>query len=383
MIYLDYSATTPVNEEVLDTYYKVTKKYIGNPNSLHKLGLEANELISSATKQIEKILNIKDYDVIYTSGASESNNTAIKGICSRYKNRGNHIITTQLEHSSITAPISYLANNGFVVDFVKLKDNGQVDLDDLKKLLNDKTILVSISSVNSEIGIIQPIEEISKILKEYPKCFFHSDMTQSIGKQKININNVDLVSFSSQKFFGPKGIGCLLKRKKIVIDPLIHGGKSTTIYRSGTPSPALICSMSKAVRLAYDNFDTKYNYVLELSNYLKNKLKDLDIYINSNDYCLPHIINFSLKNIKSETMLHALEAKEIYISTQTACSVSNVSKAVYSVTKNEEKSTHSMRISISYETTKQQIDIFVETLKNEIEKLGELNESNKNKRHVV
>ena len=200
MIYLDYSATTPVNDEVIDTFVNVTKNYIGNPNSLHKLGVDAKNLIDASTLQISKLLNVSLKEVIYTSGASESNNLAIKGVCYRYKNRGKHIITTRLEHSSITATLAYLQNNGYDIDFVKTDSNGRVDLDDLKSLIRDDTILVTIASVNSEVGVLQPIEEIGKILKDYPKIYFHSDMTQSIGKIDINLENVDMISFSAQKY---------------------------------------------------------------------------------------------------------------------------------------------------------------------------------------
>ena len=157
MIYLDYSATTPVNDEVIDTFVNVTKNYIGNPNSLHKLGVDAKNLIDASTLQISKLLNVSLKEVIYTSGASESNNLAIKGVCYRYKNRGKHIITTRLEHSSITATLAYLQNNGYDIDFVKTDSNGRVDLDDLKSLIRDDTILVTIASVNSEVGVLQPI----------------------------------------------------------------------------------------------------------------------------------------------------------------------------------------------------------------------------------
>ena len=250
MVYLDYSATTPVNKEVLDSFVR-SSEYIGNPNSLHKLGTDSKNLIDSATKQIKEILGT-DKEVIYTSGSSESNNLVIKGICSKYKNRGNHIITSPFEHSSIYGPLNYLMDNGFEVDFVNLDSNGIVDLNHLKSLIKDNTILVSIASVNSEIGLLQPIDEIGKIVKEYPKCYFHSDMTQSIGKIKVPMENVDFISFSAHKFFGVKGIGCLLKNSNIVIDPLIHGGKSTTNYRSGTPALPLIVSLSKALRLSYE-----------------------------------------------------------------------------------------------------------------------------------
>ncbi len=372
MIYLDYSATTPVNEEVLDSFVKVTKNYIGNPNSLHKLGLEAKKIIDDATKQVANILKVKESEIIYTSGASESNNTAIKGICLKYQNRGKHIITTKLEHSSVVAPISYLQNLGFDVDFVNIKEDGLVDLDHLKQLLRDDTILVSITSVNSEVGIRQPINEIAKIVKSNPKTFFHSDMTQSIGKEKVDLSNIDLVSLSAQKFYGIKGIGCLIKKENIVIDSLIHGGKSTTIYRSGTPATGLIVSLSKALRLIYEDFDSKTNYVKELNKYLQEQLNDIEqVHINSTINSLPHILNISIKNIKAETMQHALEMEDIYVSTQTACSTnSNISQAVYTITKNEEYAAHSLRISLSHLTTKEEIDTFVKVLKQKIKELS-------------
>jgi len=370
MIYLDYSATTPVNEEVLNSYIKTCNTFIGNPNSLHKLGIESKNIIEKATNQIASILNVNPKEIIYTSGASESNNTVIKGIALKYKNRGRHIISTELEHSSIIAPLNYLVEEGYDVDFVKLKENGEVDLDNLKELMRDDTILVSISSVNSEVGIKQPIKEISKIVKEYPKCFFHSDMTQSIGKEKVDLSLVDFASFSAQKFYGMKGVGILYKKEKIDIIPLIHGGKSTTIYRSGTPATPLIVSTSKALKLACQDFDIKYNHVKELNLYLRDKLSKLNIDINSPLNAIPHILNFSLRGIKAETMLHALEKDDIYISTQTACSQGNFSKAIYAITKDKERSSSSMRISLSYLTTKEEIDKFIISLDKNIKELS-------------
>jgi cysteine desulfurase len=370
MIYLDYSATTPVNEEVINTYSRVCREFIGNPNSLHKLGVDAKRLIDASTEQIASILGVKTSEIIYTSGASEANNMAIKGVCFKYQNRGRHIITTELEHSSIIAPLNFLENNGFEVDFVKLDDNGMVDLDDLERLMRDDTILVTIASVNSEVGVRQDLEKISKIVRRNPKTIFHSDVTQSIGKEKIDFSLVDLASFSGQKFFGMKGIGCLIKKENLIIEPLIHGGKSTTVFRSGTPATPLIASISKALRLVYEDFDNKCSKVRELHDYLISKLSDLDIYINSNNYCVPNIINISLKNIKSEVMLHALEENDIYISTQTACSTGNYSKAVYAVTNDKERASRSMRISISYLTTKEEIDEFIKVFSKCIEQLN-------------
>lgn len=371
MIYLDYSATTPTNDEVLDTFVKVSKEFIGNPNSLHTLGRKSADLIDAATKQIADILEIKPKEIIYTSGASESNNTVIKGICLQYQNRGKHIITTNFEHSSIYGPLSYLQTLGFEVDFVKADENGVVDLDDLKHLLRDDTILVSITAVNSEIGIIEPIEEIGEILKDYPKCFFHSDLTQIIGKKKVNLENIDLASFSAHKIFGIKGIGGLIKKEKINLIPLIHGGKSTTIYRSGTPAVALIASLSKAMRLAYQNIEDNYKYVEKFNSKLRNELgKYSTIHINSNDKCLPYILNLSVLEVKPETMLHALEEKEIYISTQTACASSNsYSKAVYSLTGSKALAETSIRISISYVTKEEEIDTFIKVFVDTVDRL--------------
>ena len=370
MIYLVYSATTPTNSDVLDTYVKVSKDYFGNPNSLHKLGVDAKKLIDASTEQIANILGVKSSEIIYTSGASEANNMAIKGICLKYSNRGKHIITTELEHSSIVAPIAYLQKQGFEVEFVKLDSNGIVDMDDLKSKLRDDTLLVTIASVSSEVGVRQPIEEIGKLLKDYPKIYFHSDITQSIGKDKIDLTNVDLASFSGQKFYGMKGIGGLVKKESIIIEPLIHGGKSTTIFRSGTPATPLIVSLSKAMRLALENYDEKVKHVKELNKYLCDKLSNLDVDVNSNSYCIPHILNFSLRNIKPETMLHALENDDIYISTQTACSTGDYSKVVYAVTGDEEKAKRSMRVSISHLTTKEEIDSFIMSLEKNIERLN-------------
>jgi len=360
MIYLDYSATTPVDDEVIDTYSRVCREFIGNPNSLHKLGLESKKLIDASTNQIAKILKIKPNEIIYTSGASEANNMAIKGIASKYSNRGKHIITTELEHSSIIAPLNYLQSKGYEVDFVKLDQNGLVDLDDLSSLIRDDTLLVTIASVNSEVGVKQDLKKIREIINKNPKTIFHSDVTQSIGKEKIDLSVLDLASMSCQKFFGMKGCGALYKRDGLIIDPLIHGGKSTTIFRSGTPATPLIASFAKALRLVYEDFEKKDKYVRELNNYFIDKLSNLDVSINSNKHCIPQIVNLSIKGIKPETMQHALEEYEIYISTQTACSTGNYSRAVYAVTHSKEKASHSIRVSLSYKTTYEEIDDFVD-----------------------
>lgn len=373
MIYLDYSATTKVDDEVLESFNKACQ-YVGNPNSLHKLGLKASDLIDASTKQILSLLGKDNSELIYTSGSSEANNLAIKGVCLKYQNRGKHIITTSFEHSSIYGPINYLIDNGFEVDFVALDENGIVDIADLKKLIRDDTILVSIGCVNSEIGIRQPIEKIGTILQDYPKIIFHSDVTQAIGKVKVDLSYVDLASFSAHKFFGIKGIGGLIKRSNLQLEPLIHGGASTTIFRSGTPCTELIVSMAKALRLALLNIDDKVIYVEKLKKYLIDNLEKYDkVCINSNDVCIPHILNISILGVKPEVMLHALEMDDVYISTQSACSKnSQLSKAVLSLTHSKSRASTSIRISISYKTTKDEIEEFLKIFDKHLKKLTNL-----------
>ena len=371
MIYLDYSATTPVNKEVVDTFSKVSLEYIGNPNSLHRLGVEARKLMEAATSQSASLLGVRDDELIFTSGASEANNLAIMGVIEKYPNRGRHIITTKLEHSSILECVNYLEKKGYIIDYVNIKENGMIDLEHFKSLLTKDTILVTIHHVNSEVGFCQDISKISEILREFPTTIFHVDGTQAVGKIPVSLGNIDLYSFSSHKFYGLKGVGCLIKKNNIEIEPMIHGGKSQTNYRSGTPALPLIVSTAKALRLALNDLDKNYNYVLKLNSYLKNELKNLDgVVINSNDNCIPHIVNISILGIKPETMLHALEEKDIYISTKTACSKDNSnSLTLTTIGRDSSVSGHSIRISISHLTTYEEINIFIDSLKECIKKL--------------
>ena len=360
MIYLDYSATTKPDEKVIEVYNKVAREYYANSNSLHSLGIKSKELEEYATNKIAKLLKVKPTEIIYTSGASESNNQALKGICFKYKQRANHIITTKLEHSSITETVKYLTENGFVVDYVNILENGEVDLEHLKQLINDNTLLVSICAVDSELGIKQPIEKISHIVKCYPKCYFHVDCTQAIGKINIDLSKVDLASISAHKIYGFKGIGLLYKKENIEIEPLIHGGKSTTVYRSGTPALPLIVSMMKALELIIPKVEENYNKVKILNDLVKDNLtKYSKVHINSTEKSIPYVINFSIKDIKPETFVHALDEKNIYISTKSACSKANtMSESVYSVTKNKNYASTSLRISLSYLTTEKEIEEF-------------------------
>ena len=360
MIYLDNSATTMVDDRVLETFNKVCKNYPGNSNSLHSLGIKSKELEDYATEKISNLLGVKPSEIIYTSGASESNNTVLKGVASKYKNRGNHIITTPLEHSSVLETCKYLESNGFIIDYVKIKDNGLIDIEDLERLLTDNTILVSVAYVDSELGIRQEIDTISKIVKKHPKCYFHVDATQAIGKIKVDPTSIDFISMSAHKIFGLKGIGLLIKKDNIVIDNLIHGGKSTTIYRSGTPALPLICSLMKALELVIPNIDKNYEYVSSLSRKIKDNLKKYDnIHINSTENSIPYIINFSVIGVKPETFIHTMEEEDIYLSTKSACSTSDVSLSVDSIYHNREISMSSIRISLSYKNTEEEIDKFI------------------------
>lgn len=359
MIYFDNSATTIVDDKVLETFNKVSIHYPGNSNSLHSLGIKSKEIEEYATERISKYLGVKPSEIIYTSGASESNNTVLKGVAFRYKNRGNHIITSPLEHSSVLETCKYLESKGFVIDYVKINSDGLIDLDNLRQLITDKTIIVSIAAVDSELGIKQNINEIGKIVKEYPKCYFHVDATQAIGKIKIDLNNIDFMSMSGHKIFGLKGIGLLIKKESIVIDNLVHGGKSTTIYRSGTPSPALICSLMKALELIIPNIDDNYYKVSNLNNDIISNLKKYNkVHINSTKNSIPYIINFSIIGIKPETFIHAMEEEEIYLSTKSACSTSDISLPVDSLYHDKDIAKNSIRISLSYKSTKEEVVTF-------------------------
>lgn len=363
MLYLDYSATTPVDNSVLDTFMEVNKRYWANPNSLHTLGRDVHELMNEASKQVASLLHVKPREVIFTSSASEANNMAIKGICYKYQNRSKHIVTTELEHSSVSETVKFLEEDGYSVHYVKLTEEGLIDLEDLKYLLTTfKPSIVSICLVNSEVGILQDIVSIKKIVKEYPLTFLHIDATQAIGKVPVDLDGIDLCSFSAHKIYGLKGVACLIKKEKIALTPLIHGGDSQTIYRASTPAVALMVSMAKALKLSLLDLDKKYNHVLKLKEKLMTYFKKCDLVtINSSNNCIPHIINISLKNIKSETFLHALELREVYISTKTACSSRTAeSSTLKALGKNKEIATRSLRISLSYKTSEEDIEKFIQ-----------------------
>lgn len=384
MIYLDYSANTPVQDEVLNTFVNATKKYIGNPNSSHHLGKIEKEQIDNVSNYISKYFNCSKDGVIYTGSASEANNLVIKGIANRYKKNGNHIIISAIEHSSVIAPCSFLTELGYEVSVIPLTSEGVIDIDILKNTINDNTILVSICSVDSELGTIQPIEQIGNIVKNYKNCFFHTDATQAIGKinivfstnkkqigdkslqktRKLNFSNVDFITFSPHKFYGLNGLGVLINRNNVSITPLIHGGKSTTIYRSSTPDIANICALDTAFKLATNNIDNRYLHILELNTFLRNSLlKYSNIHINSPINSIPHILNFSTINQHSKDILDKLSNHEIYVSNNTACSLEDVpSRAVLALTNDNALACNTIRVSLSHLNTMDEIIEFLNIL---------------------
>lgn len=372
MIYLDYAANTPVDKEVLDIFCETSLNYIGNPNSPHEVGLQANERLRESVVKVAGLLGTKESEVIFTSGASESNNMAIKGVANTYKRYGKHIITTYLEHASVTGPITALQNDGYEIDFVNITEDGQVDLNHLKELLRQDTILVSICYVDSEIGIIQPIKEISKLVHEHPRCYFHVDCTQAVGKIPVSFEDIDLLTFSGHKIYGPTGCGVLLRKENIMLEPLIHGGISTTTFRSGTPMLSLTAATEKALSLSMDNLDNRLEHVTSLNNYLREQLNKISIvHINTKGESSPYILNISLKGINTNILQNKLSEREIYVATKSACCAPNtVSRPVYAITKDRKLALATLRISLGYQTMMDELNIFLKELKECITDMG-------------
>lgn len=361
MIYLDYSATTPIGFEVLDTYNKTSKDFFGNPNSLHELGVKSKNLMNSATKQIAEILNINEREITYTSGATMSNNLAILGAAMHNHKKGHHIIVSKLEHPSIYAICDHLESLGFEISYVNNDEEGLIDFEDLKRLIREDTILVSICAVNSELGIRQPLKMIRQIIKkENPNTIFHSDMTQAIGKVSISMHDVDLATFAAHKIYGPKGIGVLYKSNNVAISPVLFGSGHTNMLNPGTPAVPLIVALSKALRLATTDIEKRERFIERLNLKIVDALKKYNgVMINKTKYSIPHILNISLRNIKAETFLHALEEFEVYVSSNTACSSATLSSSVMAVYNDKVRASSTLRISLSHLTTTDEVNKFI------------------------
>jgi cysteine desulfurase len=267
-----------------------------------------------------------------------------------------------LEHSSVNGAVGYLQNLGYDVDYVDITDTGLVDLDHLKELIRKDTILVSICYVDSELGILQLVNEIGELTSNYKNCIFHVDATQAVGKVPVSFANIDLITFTPHKFYGLNGCGVLIKKESILLEPLIHGGNSTTSHRSGTPALGMIAATEKALSLSYENINENYDYVKTLNKRLRDDLRKYpNVIINSTDNSIPFILNISIPKINTENFRAQLEKYNIYVSTKPACCAPNtVSRPVYALTKNRKIALSTLRISLSHMTSLKDIDVFLE-----------------------
>jgi len=366
MIYLDYAATTPVHPLVLNAFKRAALKFPGNPNSGHALGLDSSREIAKSLKRMRLALGLSiKYELTPTSGASESNNLALKGIAFLSGNQGKRIITTAFEHSSITASANYLAKLGYIIEIAPSDSHGRVDVNALDAMIKDDTILVSICSINSEIGMRQPIDEIKTMLKKHRHVLFHVDATQSVGKEQIDLNGIDLISLTAHKMFGIKGVGLLISHERVHLIPIIHGGHSTTLARRGTPATELILSMEKALHLALMNLVNNYQHVVAINRYAREKLEHVEgVIINSTLDDLPHILNFSLIGKSSRDAVNYFSSHDICISNHTACeSDIDLSSGVYALTGDRQRAISSIRLSFSYLTTTSEIDQSIEVVR--------------------
>ncbi len=369
MIYFDYTATTKPRTEVLDVYNKVNNEYWFNPSSFYKTGVINHNLFDECSANILKYLNLSKKRVIFTSGATEANNLAVYGICNNYLGQNKHIVTTKIEHPSVMSCFNDLENKGFKVTYLNVDENGLIDLEELKSCLNSDTILVSIMWVNNIVGAIEPINEVIKILKEYPRIKLHVDAVQGLGKIKpdFDFNQVDMFTFSSHKINGLKSSGALIINDNINLNPLTKGADQQKGVRPGTIDLSLALATTKAVRLITEELNEHYIYVKELHGYFLDKLKDIpNILINGaiKNYS-PYILNISIMDSESETFIRYLEKYDIYVAAGSACNSKSKKpeKTVLAMYKDEKRALTSIRISLSYTSTKNEIDEFIKYLR--------------------
>ena len=362
MIYLDYSANTPVDARVLEQFCAVERRCIGNANSHHQAGSAAKAEIDAATIRIASLLGVQPAEIIYTSGASEANNFALKGLARLSRHAGRHIISTPLEHSSVSGTLTALQEQGYEIDLLGVKQDGTVDLEHLKDLLRPDTICVAVTLVDSELGVVQPVQEIAAILKAYPHCHLHVDATQAVGKIPVSFEGVDTMSLTAHKFYGLNGIGLLIKRRNLALEPLIHGGESTTIYRSGTPTVALASSLACALDLAVIDLPNRVDHVAKLNTELRAALSTYPLVrINSPEHAIPHVLNLSVRNVKGTVFQRELDAKGVCVSVKSACSSDGLpSRAVFAVSRDRRNALSSWRISLSHLTTEDEIKAFLQ-----------------------
>lgn len=362
MIYLDYAADTPIDVQVLDLFCQINQVAFGNANGAHLSGKNAKQLIKQATIKIKNLLNCLTSEVIYTSGATEANNLAIKGVARNYREVGRHIISTCLEHASVSGSLKQLQSIGYEIDLVSIRKDGTVDLDHLNELIREDTILVSINYVDSELGICQPIPSIATLVAAYPNCFFHVDATQAVGKIPIDLDQIDLVTFSPHKFFGLNGMGVLLKSDRLILEPQIHGGASTSYYRSGTPFTAGAGATALALELCLAELKERLAQVTVKNDWLKKQLSAYPLVtFNSTGHAIPHILNLSIKGVKAQAFQAALSDQEVCVSTKSACSTDNTpSRSVLTVTGSRDLARSSWRISLCHLTTDSELQAFMD-----------------------
>lgn len=361
---MDNSATTRCFDEVIDAVNEEMKNTYGNPSSLHMQGVKAEKLIKETLGIIASTLKCDEKEIIFTSGGTESDNMALIGVARAYKRSGKHIITSGIEHEAILETCAFLEEEGYEITYLPTDNTGVVDLKVLEESIREDTILVSIMGVNNEIGVIEPLEAISKIIKaKNPSTLFHVDAVQAYGKIKLIPKNmgIDLMSVSSHKIHGPKGTGILYVNKKVKIKPIIFGGGQQRGLRSGTENVCGITGMGAAIKKVFASFDEDTKRMYELREHLINRLlENEDVFINgaAPQGSAPHIVSASVKNVRAEVLLHALEDKGVYVSSGSACASNrpSVSKTLKSIGVENEYLDSTIRFSMSVMTTKEEID---------------------------
>lgn len=325
MIYFDHSATSPIYPEVLNTYVQTSQRIMGNPSSLHELGNQANRLLQQARKQIADLLSVTPGEIYFTSGGTEGNNWVMKGTAIEKRQFGKHLILSSIEHPSVRETAKQLETLGFEVSFAPVTNQGFVDVQALGQLIKKETILVSVMAVNNEIGAIQPIQEISQLLENYPKIHFHVDSVQAIGhvaQDRWLTSRVDFATFSAHKFHGPRGVGFIYWRQGRKLAPLLTGGGQENNERSSTENIAGIVAMARSLRIVFEKNLATPTHVLQLRKYLYDALsqyKKVTLFSQETTFA-SHILCFGLKGIRGEVLVHALEQKQIFLSTTSACS---------------------------------------------------------------
>ncbi len=384
-VYLDYSATTPVKEEVLKEMIPYFTEKFGNPSSLYDAGLESKEAVTHAREQLAELINAKPSEVYFTAGGTEADNWALFGVCDKLKEKGNHIITSRIEHHAILHSCAFLEKQGYEVTYLDIDKDGRIDLKQLEDAITDKTILISIMMVNNEIGTVQPIKEIGKIAKEH-KIIFHTDAVQALGNVPIDVKDmgIDLMSMSSHKIYGPKGEGALYMRKGLKISNFIHGGAQENNRRAGTENLTGIVGFGKAAELAKTNFDAHVKHCSELRNHLVDRIlaEIPDTQLNGTmEARHPGNANITFKFIEGESILLLLNQMGISVSTGSACSSASLepSHVLVALGVPVEMIHGTVRFTVGDFTTLEDIDYVVDNLKVIVEKLRALSPINAQK----